>query len=121
MVKIEIVDNAEAKIYNGTNTVKLNSKNPVAKIVGGNYKVKTNYDTMISFYGKLFKYLQQKELYPDKNGKWAKITTNSRTYYFIESWFEGYNPLNAEIFWNSKMSDDYTGYVEKIFEEKKNK
>ena len=55
MVKIEIVDNAEAKIYNGTNTVKLNSKNPVAKIVGGNYKVKTNYDTMISFYGKLFK------------------------------------------------------------------
>ena len=29
--------------------------------------------------------------------------------------------LNAEIFWNSKMSDDYTGYVEKIFEEKKNK
>ena len=121
MVKIEVVDNVEVTIYNGKNTVTLNSKNPAAKIEGSNYKVKTNSDTMIYFYGKLFEFIQQKELFPNMIGNFAALTSNRRVYYLIDSGFEGYNPLNVEIFMDSSIRYDENNYVENIYEKMKNK
>ena len=57
MVKIEPGKNVEVKIYNGEDTIILNKDNINKAIIGENFKVKSNGDTMIYFYGRLFNYI----------------------------------------------------------------
>ena len=121
MVKIEILDNIEVIISNDKNTVKLNSKNPVSAIQGSNYKVKANKDTMIYFYGKLFKYIKQKELFVNQKGKFATITPDKRIQYEIDSGFTGFNPINIDAIFENKLYYDDSLYVENIYEKMKNK
>ena len=120
MVKIEILDNIEVIISNDKDSIKLNSQKPVALIEGNNYKVKTNKDTMIYFYGKLYNYIKQKELFVDKKGKYATITSDKEIEYFIDSGFKGFNPLNIYIFEN-RLDEFINIYIENIYEKMKNK
>ena len=119
MVKIEVVENVEVTIYNDETNIKLDSKKPVQEIKGSNYKVKTNSDTMIYFYGKLFKYLRQKEIDPEQKGKYASIFSNKRVYYTIDSGFLGYNPLNIDL--SMSYIDNYYIHIENLYEKMKNK
>ena len=119
MVKIEILDNIEVTISNDKNTIKLNSQKPVAFIEGNNYKVKANKDTMIYFYGKLYKYIKQKELFVDQKGKYAIINSDKDIRYFIDSGFKDFNPLNIYIF--EDLYEYINIYIENIYEKMKNK
>ena len=121
MVKIEILDNIQVTIYNDNSTIKLNSENPNAEIKGNKYYVKTNINTMIYFYGRLFKLIKQVELDPNQNGKYLTINTNKEEIsYAIDSGFKGYNPLNIGLFSKNKIRNDSTLYIENIYDRMKN-
>ena len=59
MVKIEPGKNVEVKIYNDEDTIILNKDNINKAIIGDNFKVKSNGDIMIYFYGRLFNFIKQ--------------------------------------------------------------
>ena len=120
MVKIEIVDNIKVIISNGINTTELNSENPASKIEGNNYKVISNRDTMIYFYGKLTKYFKQVLIDPNQKGKFLTIKSNWGILFAIDSGFEGYNPINIEFTTYSNYDDNPSiVYVENIYQKMK--
>ena len=120
MVKIEIVDNIEVTIYNDTYKIILNKDNPNEEIKGKNFKVKSNSDTMIYFYGRLYEYIKQVKIDPEKKGEYLKINSYVNYLFSIEIGFEGYNPLNIEPYAHSTLSDEYDIYFENLYDKLSN-
>ena len=121
MVKIEPGKNVEVTIYNGEETIILNSENTSKNIYGKNYKVKSNADTMIYFYGRLFNYIKQIEIDPEEKGKNLLIRTDRTVYFCIDTGFKGFNPLNVGILADSRLRESSNYYIENIYEKIKNK
>ena len=122
MIKIDKEINAEVTIYNKNNNIKLNSDNPVAKVEGKNFFLRTNADTMIYFYGKLNSYIRQIKIDPSQKGN-ILIRSNNyyKIYYCIDIGFEGYNPLNSVMKNRIRIRPDEPIYIENIYEKVKNK
>ena len=114
MVKIEPGKNVEVTIYNDEETIKLNSINSSKRIDGKNYKVKSNADIMIYFYGKIAEIIKQVEI--ENNKKNLLIWSDTRLYFCIDTGFEGYNPSNVEILMDSKLRQSNYYYIENIYE-----
>ena len=119
MVKIYPKNNIEVTIYNDDNIIKLNSDEPTAQIVGNNYKLKSNIDTMIYFYGKILSLVKQIRLDPQQKGKNLKIKSNEDVVMCIDSGFSGYNPLNIDMI--SQKANYRNMYIENPYEKMKNK
>ena len=120
MVKIKPVQNIKVIISNDINEIVLNAERPTAEIKGNNYTVKSNCDTMIYFYGKLFKNLKQIKIDPNQKGKYIAITSKKSLSYIIDKGFEGYNPLNIEYFLRNPKFKNKIIYIENIYEKMKN-
>ena len=120
MVKIKPVQNIKVIIFNDINEIVLNAERPTAEIKGNNYTVKSNCDTMIYFYGKLFKNLKQIKIDPNQKGKYIAITSKKSLSCIIDKGFEGYNPLNIEYFLRNPKFKNKIIYIENIYEKMKN-
>ena len=121
MVKIEPGKNVEVKIYNGEETIILNKDNINKAIIGENFKVKSNGDIMIYFYGRLFNYIKQIKIDPEESGKNLLIRSDRSVYFGIDTGFKGFNPLNIGILADSRLRESYYYYIENIYEKIKNK
>ena len=97
MVKIYPQNNIEVVIYNNDNIIKLNSSNPTSKIEGINYKLKSNIDTMVYFYGRILSLVKQIRIDPNQKGKNLKVSSNLDVIISLDSGFGGYNPLNIDM------------------------
>ena len=100
LVKLEPGFNAEIIIYKNDQEVgKLNSENPTQILEGIDYKIKSNNDAMVYFYGKLFPEIKQIEINANNKGTiQLEIIGNSR--YILDFGFLGYSPSNAIDFYN---------------------
>ena len=116
LVKIDPGFNAEVSIYNGKDPeIKLNSKKRTTKLIGDNYKVKSNNDVMIYFYGKINPYLGQIKTPKEEKGKNIQIQIlNKKSLEFnLDFGFEGYNSLHLI---DISKSGNGIFYIEKLYD-----
>ena len=115
LIKLDPKFNAEITLYNDNNdNITLNSTKTTAELEGNNYKIKSNENTMIYFYGKLFKNIKQKKI--DIINKNIQISSNKKIFFTIDIGFEGYNPLNIELFTDSKIRENTIIHIDNIYE-----
>ena len=120
LVKLEPGFNAEVSIYdeNGIN-ITINSENPTGIIKGSKFKIKSNDDAMVYFYGKL-SYYKQIKLEPEK-GKNIEIKMKKYIQFLIDFGFEGYNPTDVLNINSKYFEKDGIIYLENIYDKLKTK
>ena len=118
LVKLEPGFDAEVLIYDDKTSIKLNSENRTAELKGYNYKIKSNNNAMVYFYGRLLENYEQIKLEPNK-GKIIEIKMNPNISYIIDFGFKGYNPMDLLSFNNLSFEKDGIIYVENIYEKLK--
>ena len=117
LIKLDPKFNAEITIYNNIDcNVTLNSKNQTAKLEGNNYKIMSNEDVMIYFYGKIFNNIRQIKINVNNSNKNIEITSNKKIFFTIDVGFEGYNPLNIELFTDSKIRENTIIHIDNIYD-----
>ena len=114
LVKLEPGFNAEITIYKDEKEVgKLNSENPTSKLEGTNYKIKSNNDAMVYFYGKLFSEFEQIQINKTHKGSiQLEITGNLK--YILDFGFLGYSPSNYIDFielYNEEVISEQKMYI----------
>ena len=101
LIKLDPEYDAEITI-SGDKNVKINSNNPTGILPKGNFKIKSNKDAMVYFYGKLDKKLKQIKIENNK-GKIIEIEVDGHYLleYLLDFGFEGYMPSN--LFFKSSV------------------
>ena len=119
LIKLETGFNANVTIYdNKGNNYILSPEDPTVEIHGSNFKIISNNDTMIFFYGKLFGNFKQYKI-ENEEGKNIEIKINSNMNFAIDFGFEGYF-LNDYISLSFlTFSEGGTFYMENIYEKLK--
>ena len=114
LIKLEPGFNAEITIYNEDKEIILDKQNPTGILIGNNFKIKSNKNTMIYFYPKTKMY--QKRIEP-KYGKNVEIKMSNHlfTHFAIDFGFEGYGPLRTKFF-ESQILKNGVLYIENIYD-----
>ena len=121
MVKIQPGKNIEVTIYNDEDTIILNSEKASKNIVGKNFKIKSNGDTMIYLYGRIFQIIKYILIEPKRSKKNILVTSDTKLFFCIDTGFENYNPSNYELFKKSTLEINKKYYIENIYEKIKKK
>ena len=123
LVKLDPAFNAKVTIFSENEEPKiLNSENPICEIVGKNIRIQADSDAMVYFYGKIFDHIKQIPIENKENAKIIQIKSNSYIYFTIDIGFEGYNPLNIELFTKvNKIRYNTVIYLENIYNKLQNK
>ena len=88
LIKLDPNINAVISIYNNTTrTITLNLEKTTVILEGNNYKIKSNEDTMIYFYGKLFNNIKQMKIDINNNNKNIQIKSNKKIFFAIDIGF----------------------------------
>ena len=98
LVKLDTSFNAEVSIYNDDETVIiLNQSNPVEQLKGDKFKIKSDKDVILYFYGKNYMdSFYQIKIEPPK-GKNIEIKVKDRAYCLINFGFEGFCPKDRIV------------------------
>ena len=97
LVKLDPEFNAKIIIYDdlGNNFI-INSENPTVEIKGNNFKIISDNDVMIYFYGKLMEGFEQIKI-NSEIGKNLEIKMKKDTLFILDFGFEGYNPMDNQF------------------------
>ena len=122
LVKLDPEFNSKIKIYNdlGNNFI-INSTNPTVEIKGNNFKIKSDNDAIIYFYGKLMEVFKQIKI-NSEIGKNVEIKIKNNTPFILDFGFKGYNPMDiSNILTSSTFDEDRILFIENIYDKLKTK
>ena len=122
LIKLDPEFNAEISIFDNKGiNLTINASNPTAKIKGYNFKIKSNIDAMVYFYGKIMLDYGQIKLDIEKR-KNIEIKIKRRIQLIIDFGFEGYNPADLYSLKNKQYFEvDEILYIENIYDKIKTK
>ena len=124
LAKLEPGFNAKISIYNNKgNEIILTPENPTGKFKGNNFKVKSNNDAMIYFYGKLRENFKQVKIDPEQVGKNFELKTDEFINYIISFSFDGFAPTENINYLNgsSVLQNGGNIYIENVYDKIKTK
>jgi len=117
LIKLEPGFNAEIVITNGVQTLKINPQNPTVSAAGKSYKIKSNNDAMVYFFGRMNDLLKQLEIkIEESKGKIIKINNFDRDL-IMDFGFENYYPSNIPF--KTRIRDNNVVYLDNIYEKMK--
>ena len=118
-VKLEPGFDAEITITNGQTTVKINTGNPAASVIGNGFTIKSNNDAMVYFFGTLTYGLEQIEINEEESkGKIVKVSEVDDDI-LLDIGFKGYYPSTIPI--KFRRRENNTVYFENIYDKLKGK
>ena len=113
LAKLEVIFDEEVIIYKDKDNIllTLNSNKLTGKLEKGKFKIKSNKDAMIYFYGEINEQIKQEKI-ENVTDSYIEITTTERVKYVVDFGFEGYGPTNLFF---KKVYDDETLYYENLY------
>ena len=124
LAKLEPGFNAEVTIYNDDGEkIILTPQKPTGEFYGNNYKVKSNNDAMIYFYGRSNLDYEQILIDPKQVGKNVEIKAYDEIYYVISFSFKGYSPTEEISYLKNfyYLKNGGNIYIENIYDKIKTK
>ena len=117
LIKLEPGFNTEVSIYddNGNNYI-ISPNKPTVKLVGNNFRIKSNDDALVYFYGKKVPGYQQPRIDPNKIGKNLEIKSKNYVMYVIDFGFVDYNPLDVLSLTFYSLDKGGNIYIENIYD-----